>query len=205
MKNNIITLSKLAALGTTLVLAAGCSTDNFYQNSPLGGPGSGGQASIPVAAPPPPVQTQPKETTGMASNATNGVISAIAETQPARKEDRTSLDSDKVYFNFARSDIKSPGQSRLDAVAFFLRGNPKVSLRIEGNCDERGTEEFNRELGVRRATVSRDYLISQGIDPARIQTLSRGKDNPAVTGEGGKDRALNRRDEFVVLTKDKIL
>jgi peptidoglycan-associated lipoprotein len=203
MKNNIVSLSNLAALGATLALAAGCTTDNFYQSSPLGGPGHASQASTLAATPPTPAP--PRETAATALPAPNGVSSGKAEIQPAWNSDRTSLDSDKVYFDFAKAVIKSPGQSRLDQVANFLKGNPKVSLRIEGNCDERGTEEFNRELGVRRAAVSRDYLVSLGIEPSRIQTLSRGKDNPAVTGEGGKDRALNRRDEFIVLTTDKLL
>jgi len=182
MNNKILTLSKLAALGATLALAAGCHTDNFYQNPPLGGTSNNTQSSVPIATPP-----------------------AEARIHPAWNEDRTSLEALKVYFDFDKSTIKSREQSKLKDVADFLKGNTQVSIRIEGNCDERGTEEFNRELGVRRATASRDYLVSLGIDPVRIQTLSRGKDNPAVTGEGVKDRALNRRDEFVVLTSNKAL
>ena len=115
------------------------------------------------------------------------------------------MKAEVVYFDFAKSAIKSREQAKLNDVADFLKRTAQVSIRIEGNCDERGTEEFNRELGVRRAEASRDYLVRLGIDPARIQTLSRGKDNPAVTGEGGESRALNRRDEFVVLTSNKAL
>jgi len=182
MNNNIRTLSKLAALGATLVMAAGCHTDNFYQYPPLGGTGNNSQISVPMTTPP-----------------------AEAIIHPAWNEDRTSLAAEKVYFDFDKSTIKSREQTKLKDVADFMKGNAQVSIRIEGNCDERGTEEFNRELGVRRATVSRDYLISLGIDSVRIQTLSRGKDNPAVTGESGMDRALNRRDEFVVLISNKAL
>ena len=182
MNNKILTLSKLAALGATLALAAGCHTDNFYQNPPLGNTSNNTQSSVSIAAP-----------------------SAEVRIHPAWNEDRTSLEALKVYFAFDKSTIRSHEQSKLKDVADFLKGNAQISIRIEGNCDERGTEEFNRELGVRRATASRDYLVSLGIDPVRIQTLSRGKDNPAVTGEGVKDRALNRRDEFVVLTSNKAL
>ena len=67
------------------------------------------------------------------------------------------------------------------------------------------TSAAPKHLTASCANVSRDYLISLGIDSVRIQTLSLGKDNPAVTGEGGTNRALNRRDEFVVLTSDKAL
>jgi len=201
MNNNILTLSKLAALGATLALAAGCSTDNFYQNPPLGGLSNNSQSSVPIASPR--LQPQPKETVSTTSDVTSAVIPAAARIHSAWNEDRTSLAAEKVYFDFAKSTIKSRQLSKLKDVAAFLKGNAQVSIRIEGNCDELGTEEFNRELGARRATVSRDYLVSLGIDPVRIQTLSRGKDNPAVTGDGGMDRTLNRRDGFVVLTSDK--
>lgn len=152
-----------------------------------------------------PVQTQPKEVPGATSDVTNSVVAGSPGVHPAWNEDRTSLKVDNVYFAFDKSAIKPLEQSKLNDVADFLKRNAQVSILIEGNCDERGTEEFNRELGVRRAEASRDYLVSLGIDRARIQTLSRGKDNPAVTGEGGESRSLNRRDEFVVLTSDKAI
>ena len=136
---------------------------------------------------------------------TSGVVAGNSGVHPAWNEDKTSLKAEKVYFDFDKSAIKPLEQSKLNNVADFLKRNAQVSILIEGNCDERGTEEFNRELGVRRAEASRDYLVSLGIDRARIQTLSRGKDNPAVTGEGGESRSLNRRDEFVVLTSDKAI
>jgi peptidoglycan-associated lipoprotein len=188
MNKNTRSFCKLAALGATLALAAGCSTDNYYQNTPSAGRSNASQAAMPVANSP--VQTQPGEAPGV---------------RPAWNEDRTSLKAEKVYFDFDKSTIKPLEQSKLNDVADFLKRNAQVSIRIEGNCDDRGTEEFNRELGVRRAEASRDCLVSLGIDPARIQTLSRGKDNPAVTGKGGESRSKNRRDEFVVLTSDKAI
>jgi peptidoglycan-associated lipoprotein len=132
-------------------------------------------------------------------------VAGNASVPPAWNEDRTSLKAEKVYFNFDKSAIKWFEHSKLNDVADFMKRNAQVSIRIEGNCDERGTEEFNRELGMRRAEAARDYLVSRGIDPTRIQILSRGKDNPAVTGAGGESRSLNRRDEFVVLTSNKAL
>jgi peptidoglycan-associated lipoprotein len=189
MNKNIHSLCKLAALGATLALAAGCHTDNYYQYPPTAGRSDASQAAMPVAI----------------SDVTNSAVAGNSGVHPAWNEDRTSLKVDNVYFAFDKSAIKPLEQSKLNNVADFLKRNAQVSILIEGNCDERGTEEFNRELGVRRAEASRDYLVSLGIDRARIQTLSRGKDNPAVTGEGGESRSLNRRDEFVVLTSDKAI
>jgi peptidoglycan-associated lipoprotein len=200
MNKNLHSFCKLAAWGATLALAAGCSTDNYYQNPPSGGGGNASQAAMPVVNPP--MQTQPKESPGATAEVTTGVAAGNSGAHPAWNEDRTSLKADKVYFAFDKSAIKSHEQSKLNDVADFLKHNAQISLRIEGNCDERGTEEFNRELGVRRAEAARDDLVRLGIDSARIQTLSRGKDNPAVTGEGGESRSLNRRDEFVVLTSN---
>jgi peptidoglycan-associated lipoprotein len=200
MNKNLHSFCKLAAWGATLALAAGCSTDNYYQNPPSGGGGNASQAAMPVVNPP--MQTQPKESPGATAEVTTGVAAGNSAAHPAWNEDRTSLKADKVYFAFDKSAIKSHEQSKLNDVADFLKHNAQISLRIEGNCDERGTEEFNRELGVRRAEAARDDLVRLGIDSARIQTLSRGKDNPAVTGEGGESRSLNRRDEFVVLTSN---
>jgi peptidoglycan-associated lipoprotein len=190
---------KLAVLGATLALAAGCSTDNYYQTTAPAGRSDASQAVRPV------VQTPPAGTLGATSDVTNGVVAGSSGGHPAWNEDRTSLTAEKVYFNFDKSAIKWLERSKLNDVADFMKRNAQISIRIEGNCDERGTEEFNRELGVRRAEAARDYLVSRGIDPARIQILSRGKDNPAVTGAGGESRSLNRRDEFVVLTSDKTL
>ena len=158
---------------------------------------------MPVAASA--VQTQPKVVPSETTNLINRAVAGNASLSPAWNEDRTSLEGEKVYFDFDKSAVKSREKTKLNDVADFLKRTAQVSVRIEGNCDERGTEEFNHELGVRRAEASRDYLVGLGIDSTRIQILSRGKDNPAVTGTGGESRSLNRRDEFVILTSDKAL
>jgi peptidoglycan-associated lipoprotein len=87
-------------------------------------------------------------------------------------------------------------------VADYLKANSAKAVRVEGNCDERGTEEYNRSLGERRALAVREELVRLGIDPTRVDTKTWGKDNPA--NDPGHDEAAwkkNRRDEFIVLTK----
>jgi outer membrane protein OmpA-like peptidoglycan-associated protein len=199
MNKKMQSFCQLAAMGATLALAAGCRTDNYYQNTPSAGRSDASQAAMPV------VQTPPKGTPGAAVDVANGVVAGSSGVRAAWNEDRTSLKAEKVYFAFDKFAIKSREQFKLNDVADFMKRNAQISIRIEGNCDERGTEEFNRELGVRRAEASRDDLVRLGIDPTRIQTFSRGKDNPAVTGDGGESRSLNRRDEFVVLTSNKAI
>lgn len=201
MKNNILNLSKLSVLGATLALVtAGCETANYQAITPLGGK----HKTDPSFGTDDPLASPDKMVTATLVTTTNVAPDKVS-TAPAWNEDRFSLSTEKVYFDFDISAIKAGEQSKLDDVANFLKGNLQVNVRIEGNCDEIGTEEYNRELGQRRAAASRDYLVKLGIEPARIQTLSYGRDNPVGARKGNKARALNRRDEFVVLTPDNIL
>src|ERR1700733_11131224 len=89
-------------------------------------------------------------------------------------ENRDQFSADKVYFDFDKSAIKKSEQSKLDDVANFLKTSPDAAVRVEGNCDERGTEEYNRSLGERRAFAAREYLVRLGIDPGKVDTLSNG-------------------------------
>jgi peptidoglycan-associated lipoprotein len=80
-----------------------------------------------------------------------------------------------------------------------LNSNPSDKLLIEGNCDERGTEEYNRALGERRALSARQALAGMGVDPSRVRTISYGKDKPVNPGHDEAAWAQNRRDDFVLL------
>jgi peptidoglycan-associated lipoprotein len=80
----------------------------------------------------------------------------------------------------------------LDAQAAWLTRYPQVIVRIEGNCDERGTREYNFALGARRAESIKDYLVSRGVSPARITTISYGKEKPIDAGAGEEAWAHNR-------------
>ncbi|MGO9204143.1 MAG: OmpA family protein [Limisphaerales bacterium] len=105
-----------------------------------------------------------------------------------------------VYFDFDSSVIKSGERPKLTSVAEYLKGHPGEAVRIEGNCDERGTEEYNRSLGERRALASREVLVEQGIDSLMVETISYGKDRPVAPGHDESAWRLNRRSDFVVLT-----
>ncbi|MDB6064800.1 MAG: Minor outer membrane protein Omp16 [Pedosphaera sp.] len=115
-------------------------------------------------------------------------------------ENHDALKQQTVYFEFDKSSIKSSEGSKLDEVASYLKSHPEADLKVEGNCDERGTEEYNRSLGERRALAAREYLVRLGIEPSRVDTITYGEDRPAETGHGEAAWSKNRRDEFVVLT-----
>ena len=78
--------------------------------------------------------------------------------------------------------------------AAWLKQYPNITVTVEGNCDERGTREYNLALGERRATSAKNYLVALGVDPNRIQTISYGKERPAVLGSDEAAWAQNRRD-----------
>ncbi len=107
-----------------------------------------------------------------------------------------------VYFDFDRSDIKPSEQPKLAKLAKIMEENPTYAVRVEGNCDERGSAEYNRGLGQRRAEAVRDYLVTLGVSEPRIDTLSNGSEKPAVPGAADENQhAKNRRAEFVIGTR----
>ena len=112
-----------------------------------------------------------------------------------------ALAADTVHFDYDSASVRSSERSKVEAVASFMKGAaPNVALLIEGHCDERGTEEYNRSLGERRALALREALISSGADGNRITTKSYGKDRKIDLGNSEASHAKNRRGEFVVLT-----
>jgi peptidoglycan-associated lipoprotein len=114
-------------------------------------------------------------------------------------EGRTTEGMLPVYFNFDASDIKSDQVARIEVNADFMRSNPNYNIRIEGNCDPRGTNEYNMALGERRALSAKKYLVNRGIDEARLNTVSYGEERILLHGHDELSWAQNRRDDFVVV------
>ena len=113
-------------------------------------------------------------------------------------QDHQALAANTVHFKFDSAVVQDSEQANIAAVAAALTSDPNVKLLIEGNCDERGTEEYNRALGERRALALREALAKGGIDPSRIRTISYGKDKPVDTGHDEDAFAKNRRGDFVL-------
>ena len=113
--------------------------------------------------------------------------------QPAALRDNT------VYFAYDSADVRAGETSKLDAIASYMKSGGSKAIRIEGHCDERGTEEYNRALGERRALAAREYLVRAGVSGAQIDTRTMGEDNPAVPGHTEAAWSKNRRAEFILL------
>jgi len=114
--------------------------------------------------------------------------------------DHEIFKSDTVHFEYDQSTVRPSERSKISHVADYLKANPNTALEIEGHCDERGTEEYNRSLGERRALALREQVIGLGVDASRIDTISFGKDRPVATGHDEAARSQNRRGEFVLET-----
>jgi len=108
--------------------------------------------------------------------------------------------SDTVYFAYDSSAIKSSEQSKIANVANHLKSNPSNAVEVDGHCDERGTDEYNRALGEKRALAIREALIALGVDSMKVTTVSFGRDKPIDTGHSEASHAKNRRGEFILLT-----
>ena len=114
-------------------------------------------------------------------------------------KDPAALAAYTIHFAFDSAAIKKSEDANISSVASALAGSANDKLLIEGNCDERGTDEYNRALGERRALAAREALAKHGVSPDRIRTLSNGKDKPADTGHDDAAWSKNRRDEFILL------
>lgn len=103
-----------------------------------------------------------------------------------------------IYFDFDSATVRSDQIARIQANADWLLSNPDARIIVEGHCDERGTRDYNLALGQLRADATADFLISLGVDPGRIETVSFGEELPAATGHGEAVWSANRRSVLVI-------
>ncbi|HVU20876.1 MAG TPA: peptidoglycan-associated lipoprotein Pal [Rhizomicrobium sp.] len=141
-------------------------------------------------------ETKPKET---ADNGPPPAASAPTQSAPMSNivpgsaEDLRVNVGDTVHFDYNAYDIMEGDKSTLQRQAAWLAKYPSVRVTIEGNCDERGTREYNLALGARRANAVKEYLVSLGVSNGRIDTISYGKERPMCTESNESCWAQNRR------------
>jgi peptidoglycan-associated lipoprotein len=180
----------LMALGLALTLTTGCNPENLKNIPGRAHPMPVDKFAGPIIPNTPPIDTNmtklPDEP---------GHINWL--------EDREPLKDYTVHFAYDSAAVPSADKSKLASVAEYLKKNPQAAVRVEGNCDERGTDGYNLSLGERRALAGREELIRQGIASERVDTLSYGENRPAVEGHNESAWTKNRRDDFVVLTPPK--
>lgn len=102
------------------------------------------------------------------------------------------IDDNKVFFAFDSAAISDDSRTELESQSLYMKNNPDINVILEGHCDERGSTEYNLALGALRAGNAAHVLISEGIEPERIKTISYGKERPQYPGTGEEVWALNR-------------
>jgi peptidoglycan-associated lipoprotein len=115
-----------------------------------------------------------------------------------REHGRCSPEFKPIYFDYDQSKIKSDQIPNMEHNGTYLKNNPSARVLIEGNTDNRGTNEYNLALGERRAVAAKNYLREFGIEESRIRTVSYGEERPLFNGQSEDDYAHNRRDDFIL-------
>jgi peptidoglycan-associated lipoprotein len=164
---------KLALVAGAVLSLAACASHPKPAPTPPPPPPAP-EAPPPPPPPPPPVAEQP---TGPIPGSTQDFVINVG---------------DRVYFDYDAYSVRADAGPILDKQSEWLRRYPQVKVRIEGNCDERGTREYNMALGARRANAVRDYLVGRGVEAGRIETVSYGKERPIDPGTGEDAYAHNR-------------
>ena len=128
--------------------------------------------------------------TGASGAGTSGGMTGTAA--PGSEEDLVANVGDRVIFGLNESALSPDAQGVLGRQADWMQRYPQVQVQLAGNCDDRGTEEFNLALGQRRANAARDFLVAHGVSSGRVTTISYGKDRPTALGDDEGAWAQNR-------------
>ena len=176
------TLVRLAAVGLAVTAIAACTPRTPADT------GAGNTV-------PPPANDQ---YTGNAPGPVSG--GNLGAAAPGSEQDFVVNVGDRVYFDLDSYAIRPEAYPRLDAQVAWLQRYPAVTIRIEGNADERGTREYNLALGARRAESVRTYLVERGVNAGRIDTISYGKERPIAAGSNEEAFARNRNAHTAIVS-----
>ena len=200
MKTLRFALSAVAM--ASVFFLASCKSGQDEENM-MKGKGALGDESVDAAAPGPDLTGSGAnslgEGAGGAGSGLNGAGGAGSELS-ARNENWTLMEDKKfkpIYFAFDRYNIGTTQIPYLEGIGNYMKKNEGIGLVIQGNCDERGSAEYNMGLGERRAIAVRDFLVQMGIPDSRFQTISYGAERPANPGHDENAWAENRRDEMI--------
>ena len=169
---------KFITMIAALFVVAACATAG-EEDSATSGAGGAAQAAAPA-------RVEQAQTSQEAARQAPAIT-------PGSAQDLIANVGDRVFFDFDKFDLRPTARATLERQAAWLKRFPNLNVSIEGHADERGTREYNLALGERRANSVKDFLISQGIDPRRIRTISYGKERPVALGSNEAAWSQNRR------------
>lgn len=146
-----------------------------------------------------PVAEAPVETAVAAETTSAPAPVAVVEQQPKAAAEMPVADLVRIHFDYDQFTLSPEAREILASNAAVLKGMTQLKVKIEGHCDRRGSDEYNLALGEQRAKAARAYLVSLGVAPERLETISFGEEQPLDPADTPEAWAKNRRDEFKVL------
>ncbi len=179
---------QLLPAAALIALLAACGEKPKTEKPVIKPAGSGANAA--AGTPAPPVETAP---------AAPPVLSGVDLTTASEYNASRALQT--VYFETDAAEIPATETAKLDLNAKWLADHPQFKLLVEGNCDERNTEEYNLALGQQRAEKVRAYLLGKGVKPERVKTISYGETQPVDPGHDEPAWRKNRRADFKLLDR----
>ena len=174
MRTSILSVAVIAALS----LSACSSTDETMNDD------------VTLSAPDSGLGTGPLADGETYGQGLDGVDSSIL---PGSQEQLVAKIGDRIFFGYDSYALNAEAQNLLSRQAQWMGQYPNIAVTVEGHADERGTREYNLALGERRASAIKNFMVSMGVDPRRISTISYGKEQPAVVGSDAQSWAQNRR------------
>lgn len=186
------------ALGCVMLMAGGCAKQGMVKMDESIVPAAATSDNTPAKTEV--LQAQPvKETPVTETPVKESALGEIQKNAGRIEELKSALE--KIYFDFDSYKLSDEARSTLVKNADLLRKGSAGKVRIEGHCDERGSDEYNLALGEKRGRAALHYLVTMGIPGERLSVISYGKEKPAEPGHDETAWAKNRRDEFVVTAK----
>ncbi len=179
-------------LSVAALVAVGCAKKQTVKSEGAQGAPEAAVAPAPPAVGEAPVKQAPPAPVVVAPATPPAAAPGVAVTEEKLSQ------FDDVRFDFDKSEVKEDGRKTCGVVADYMKKHPQAKMLIEGNCDERGTAEYNMALGERRATAVMTYLVSLGVPKAALSTVSFGKEKPLDPGHDEAAWAKNRRAHFVL-------
>ncbi len=174
-----------------MMLAAGCAKQEMVKKD---------EGIAPAAAAKPPVKTEAvKAEPVKQAPVKESAVQEVAKSTSQAEQLKAALQ--KIYFDFDSYKLSDVARAALAKNAQYIKKDTADKVQIEGNCDERGSDEYNLALGERRAKAALDYLVTMGVPANRLSFISYGKEKPADPGHSEAAWAKNRRDDFTVVSK----
>jgi peptidoglycan-associated lipoprotein len=184
MKKMMIVLVVLCFACASMLMMASCAKKQVRV-----------EEGAPAVAPAPEKPAGEDEAARRAEEERQARLRELEAAQKLRAE-MMAFESQHIYFDFDKSELKAPARAILENKAAWLREHGEYKVRVEGHCDERGTNEYNLALGERRANSAYKYLNALGVSQGRVTTISYGEERPVCTEHNEGCWAKNRRDEF---------